>query len=308
MIEKIDFDPVSALFDFINKAKEHLPIILIYILFFFIFTLIARLILIKVEFFIINKTKVRARSPGEYEKRLNTLSGVLNKFVYIIIWACAFMVIVARMGMDTAPLLALTGIFGIAIGFGSQSLVKDIIGGILILLENQIRIGDVSSVNGTRGLVEAINWRTIILRDVAGAVHVFPNGSVTALANLTKEWSAYVFDVGVAYKENVDNVISVITEVGGELEKDNVYGEKIIEPVEVFGLDKFDDSAIIIKGRIKTLPRQQRAVGREFNRRIKIEFDRRGISIPFPHRRLYMGTPSEKLEVLVKKEEKKNGV
>ncbi len=300
MFQISDFDITDDFSDFFNSALNNLPSIITGIIILLLVSFALKLFLWRAEHYIINKTKCRAKSPGEYEKRVNTLTGVFNKFVYIIIWAAGLTIMVARLGMNIAPIVALAGVLGLAVGFGAQSLVQDIINGILILFENQIRVGDVAAINGTRGLVEAINWRTIILRDVQGAVHIFSNGSIKSLSNLTKEWSAVVFDIGVAYKEDVDNVISVIREVAEGLEQDKEFGPKIIEPVEIFGLDKFDDSAIVIKGRIKTLPRQQRPMGREFNRRIKIAFDRKGISIPFPHRRIYLGKPSDPLEVLLK--------
>ncbi len=302
MFQAADFDITDGFNEFLKSAVENLPAVFSTIIILVLITLALKVILRRTEHYLINKTKCRAKSPGEYEKRVNTLTGVLNKFIYIIIWAAGLTIMVARLGMNIAPLVALAGVFGIAIGFGAQSLVQDIINGILILFENQVRVGDVAAINGTRGLVEAINWRTIILRDVQGAVHIFSNGSIKSLSNLTKEWSAFVFDIGVAYKEDVDNVISVIREVADGLEQDEEFGKKIIEPVEVFGLDKFDNSAIVVKGRIKTLPRQQRPVGREFNRRIKIAFDEKGITIPFPHLRIYTGPPSDPLEVLLKDE------
>ncbi|MGM0568859.1 MAG: mechanosensitive ion channel family protein, partial [Elusimicrobiota bacterium] len=241
----------------------------------------------------------------ESEKRVNTITGVLNKVVYILIWAVGFIIILGHLGVSISPILTALGVFGLAFSFGAQSLVKDVISGLFIIIENQVRVGDVAIINGTGGFIEAINLRTIISRDLTGTVHVFPNGSINTMANVTKEWSAHVFDLGVAYKEDVDNVISIIKEVAQGLEKDKEYGDMIIEPIEIFGLDKFGDSAIVIKGRIKTLPLKQWAAAREFNRRIKMEFDRRGISIPFPHRRIYMGPPSDPLEVLLKNKQEK---
>lgn len=298
-----EFNITGDFSGFFREAAENFPAIIAGVAVLIIITIITNIILRVIEHYLIAKMKKRAKSPGEYEKRVNTLSGVFNKFICIFIWAIGMLVVVARLGMDISPFVALAGIVGVAVGFGAQGLVKDIINGVLILIENQIRVGDVASINSTRGLVTAINWRTITLRNLSGAVHVFSNSSINELSNLTKEWSAHVFDIRVAYKENTDNVVSAIRDVAGGLEKDEVYGEKIIEPVEIFGLDKVADSAIVIKGRIKTRPFMHRAIGREFNRRIKIEFDRRGIAIPFPHQRIYMGPPSGPLEVEMKNKE-----
>lgn len=178
-------------------------------------------------------------------------------------------------------------------GFGAQNLVKDVISGFFMILENQVRVGDVAIVNGTGGLVEQINFRTIVLRDLSGVVHIFPNGSVNTLANMTREWSAYVLDIGVAYKENVDRVMDVMRAVGAELRADEKYGALMIEDIEISGVDKFDDSAVVIRARLKTLPIKQWEVGREYRRRLKHAFDREGIEIPFPHRSIYFGEASK---------------
>jgi len=214
-----------------------------------------------------------------------------------VLWLIVGLVLLKEVGVEIAPFLASAGIIGLAVGFGGQNLVRDVISGFFIILENQIRVGDVAIINGTGGLVEEINFRTIILRDLGGVVHIFPNGAVTTLSNLTKEWSAYVFDIGVAYKENTDEVVSILAEVGRKLREDAVFGPMILEEPEIFGVDKLDNSAVVIKGRIKTVPIQQWAVGREFLRRVKQAFDAGGIEIPFPHRTLYFGEASKPFAV-----------
>ncbi|NQT02408.1 MAG: mechanosensitive ion channel family protein, partial [Planctomycetes bacterium] len=165
------------------------------------------------------------------------------------------------------------------------------------ILENQVRVGDVAIVNGTGGLVERVNFRTLVLRDLGGIIHIFPNGTVTTLSNLTNNWSAYVFDIGVAYKENTDKVIEVMNRVGSEMKQDEIVGSFMLEEPEIFGVDKFDNSAVVIKGRIKTKPIRQWQVGREYLRRIKLAFDNAGIEIPFPHQTLYFGEASKPIEV-----------
>ena len=223
---------------------------------------------------------------SEAAKRAETLVRLLRQGVLIMIWVVALLVILNELGVSVGPILASAGVAGLAIGFGAQNLVRDVISGFFLIVEDQVRLGDVAVVNGTGGLVEAINFRTLILRDLAGVVHVFPNGSITTLSNLTKTWSAYVFDIGVAYKENTDRVIEIMRGVAEDLKQDEKFGRMMIDAVEIFGVDKFADSAVIIKGRIKTHPIKQWDVGREFLRRIKLAFDREGIEIPYPHRML----------------------
>jgi small-conductance mechanosensitive channel len=234
---------------------------------------------------------------SESAKRVDTLMRLVRQGVYLVVWITVGMVILKEIGVDIAPILASAGILGLAVGFGAQNLVRDVISGFFFILENQVRVGDVAVVNGTGGLVEKLNFRTIVLRDQAGTVHVFPNGTVTTLSNLTKEWSAYVFEVGVAYKEDTDKVTEIIRSVCDGMRKDETYGSLIIEEPEIFGVDQLGDSAVVIKGRIKTRPIRQWMVGREFLRRVKYAFDEQGIEIPFPHQSLYFGEASKPLAV-----------
>ena len=238
----------------------------------------------------------------ENEKRATTLIGILNGVVIVALWAIFIMIFLKELGVDIAPILAGAGIIGLAVGFGAQELVRDGISGFFLLLENRVRTGDVAIVNGTGGLVENINLRTITLRDLSGVVHTFQNGKIDTLANMTKEWSAMVFDIGIAYKENVDEVIELIKAVGDELQSDEGFKNKFIDPIEIFGLDKFGDSAIIIKARIKTVPSAQWTIGREFNRRLKVAFDDKGIEIPFPHRTIYWGDAIAPLDLRMEAE------
>ncbi|MHB1184045.1 MAG: mechanosensitive ion channel family protein [Desulfobulbia bacterium] len=239
-----------------------------------------------------------AHEPGtEYAKRVETLILLVRQGGIVVLWLVVGLVILKEVGVEIAPILASAGIVGLAVGFGGQNLVRDVISGFFIILEDQIRVGDVAIINGTGGLVEEINFRTIILRDLGGVVHIFPNGAVTSLSNLTKEWSAYVFEIGVAYRENTDAVVTVLEEVGRELKQDPVLGPMILEEPEIFGVDKLDNSAVVIKGRIKTVPIEQWKVGREFLRRVKRAFDARGIEIPFPHQTIYFGEASKPFAV-----------
>lgn len=224
----------------------------------------------------------------EGTKRIDTLTRLLRQGCSIAVTAITVLLLLSEMGVNMGPLLASAGIVGLAVGFGAQSLVRDVISGFFIVLENQVRLGDTAIVNGTTGTVEQINFRTTVLRDVTGTVHVFPNGTITTLANQSKDWSAYVFEIGVAYKEDTDKVIPVIENVGNTLRKDPVYGPMILEPIEVMGVDQLADSAVIIKARIKTIPSKQWDVGRQFWGKLKKAFDAEGIEIPFPHRQVYL--------------------
>jgi small conductance mechanosensitive channel len=239
-------------------------------------------------------------APGATRKRVTTLTGLLLTMGLVAVWAVVVVICLDQIGLDVTPILAGAGIVGLAVGFGAQNLVRDVIGGFFLVLENQVRVGDVAVVNGTGGLVEAITFRTIVLRDLAGVVHVFPNGGITTIANMTKGWSGYVVDVGVAYKEDPDRVVEIMREVAEDLRKDPGLGPSILEPIEIFGVDDFKESEVTIKARLKTVPMQQWGVGREYRRRLKKAFDARGIEIPLPHRSLYMGTASGPLEVMVR--------
>lgn len=247
----------------------------------------------KLEDRLIRRGQAEGEPPSESAKRVETLVRLVRQGSYLTLWITVGLLILKEVGIDVGPVLAGAGIVGLAVGFGAQNLVRDVISGFFFILENQVRVGDVAVVNGTGGVVEQMNFRTIVLRDVSGVVHIFPNGTVTTLSNMTLEWSAYVFDIGVAYKENTDRVVAAIKDVCAGMQQDPAFGPNILEPPEIFGVDRLADSSVTIKGRIKTRPSRQWIVGREFLRRIKIAFDEQGIEIPYPHRTLYFGEPSE---------------
>jgi small conductance mechanosensitive channel len=225
----------------------------------------------------------------EIQKRSDTLKSVTRNLLNITLVVVALLMILKELGVEIGPILAAAGVVGIAVGFGAQELVKDVINGFFILLDDQIRVGDVVQIADKGGLVERVDLRMIILRDLAGNVHFVRNGQINVVTNMTKEYSRYVFDIGVAYREDVDEVIEVAKQVDAELREDPDFKNDILEPLEILGLDKFADSAIIIKARTKTVPIRQWAVGREFNRRLKKRFDELDIEIPFPHVTFYPG-------------------
>jgi len=250
------------------------------------------LILIKVIKVVSNRLSSVFLKKGvdeESEKRAKTLTSVIRNFLVILVLVVAVITIIGQLGIEIAPLLATAGIAGVAIGFAGQSLIKDIINGFFLLLWDQIRVGDYIQISDKRGLVEMINLKMTVLRDFNGNVHYIPNGNIDVVTNMTKDFSRYLFEIGVAYRENVDEVIDVIKEVDKELRNDPDFKEDILEPIEIFGLDKFADSALIIKARTTTKPLKQWRIGREFNRRLKKKFDEEDIEIPFPHTTLYIG-------------------
>jgi moderate conductance mechanosensitive channel len=226
---------------------------------------------------------------AEAKKRADTLSSLILHLVIVVIVAVAVIMILEKLGLEIGPILAAAGVVGLAVGFGAQHLVQDIISGFFILVDNQVRVGDVVQIAGTGGLVEKVNLRMIMLRDLAGNVHYIRNGQIGTVTNMTKDYSQYVFDIGVAYRENYDDVVRLIKEVDVEMRNDAEFKADILEPIEILGLDQFADSAIIIKARTKTKPIRQWTIGREFNRRLKMKFDENNVEIPFPHMTLYAG-------------------
>ena len=221
--------------------------------------------------------------------RARTLLPLLRKAVFVVLATVVTLIVLSEIGVNIAPLLAGAGIVGLAVGFGAQTLVKDIITGLFILMEDTIAVGDVVNVGGHAGLVEAISLRTLSLRDLSGVVHTVPYSQVDTVMNLTKDFSFYVMEIGISYREDTDHVIEVLKQVGAELLNEQKFAIHILEPLEILGVDQFADSAVIIKARIKTKPIKQWFVGREFNRRMKKRFDELGIEIPFPHMTLYFG-------------------
>jgi len=292
----------TILNQFTTWVVNEAPSIIITIVLLFISLKLLKLIIRRLKKILIYRaTKSEKVNTLEAEKRITTLMDILRGIGKIILWSVFLMILLKKFGVDIGPILAGAGILGLAVGFGAQELVRDFISGFFILLENQLRAGDVAIINGTGGLVESIELRTITLRDFSGVVHVFQNGKINSLANMTKEWSAIVFDIGVAYKEDVDQVIQLMKETGEKLLNDPDFKERIKEPIEIFGLDKFGDSAIVIKARLKTIPGDQWAIGREYRKRLKKVFDEKGIEIPFPHTTVYWGEKIDPLELKVNK-------
>jgi small conductance mechanosensitive channel len=224
--------------------------------------------------------------------RSQTLLTIGRNVAFVLIWLTAGMLALSELGVNLAPLLAGAGVIGLAIGFGSQQLVQDVITGFFILLEDTISVGDVADLGGKVGVVEAVTLRIVRLRAYDGQVHTIPYSKISTISNLTKDYSYYVFDISVAYKEDVDRVMRVMSEVGAQMQRERAYRRLIVEPLEIAGVDRFAENAVVVRARMKTRPLQQWTVGREYNRRLKKRFDELGIEIPFPQRTLHVATPA----------------
>lgn len=220
----------------------------------------------------------------EFSKRMATLGSVIANAVAVILYMMAGLMILSELGIDIVPLLTGAGLLGLAFGFGAQNTVRDLIAGFFILMENQYRKGDVIKVAGTSGLVEDINLRRTILRDLDGVVHFIPNGEITSTSNLTLRYSRVNLNIPVSYETNLDKAIKVLNRIGKKIANDKKFGEMIVKAPEVWGVEDFAESSIEIKFVGETKPIKQWDVARELRKRIKIAFDREKIEIPYPHR------------------------
>lgn len=231
----------------------------------------------------------RPQEDSVRSARLETLLPLARKAALVVIVVVVTMTVLSELGVNIGPLLAGAGVVGLAVGFGAQTLVKDIITGAFILIEDSISIDDFVDVGGHEGTVESLSIRTICIRDTEGSVHTVPFSAVTSIINYTRDFGISKIEIGVAYREDIDHVIEVINELGEELLQDPEIGKDILEPLVVQGVQRLDDSAVTIRLKIKTVPGMQWAMRREFFRRVKKRFDERGIEIPFPHRTIYFG-------------------
>jgi small conductance mechanosensitive channel len=263
----------------------------------FILARVLRTLLAQLERVLVRAGERTGALAAVTRSRVATLTSVLRTLALVVLWSVVAVICLSQLGLDVRPILAGAGIVGLAVGFGAQYLVRDVIAGFFLVLEDQVRVGDVAVVNGTGGLVETVTFRTIVLRDLAGTLHIFQNGAVTTLANMTRGWSGYVVDVEVPFREDPDRVMAVMRRVGDELRADPAHGPLILEPIEVFGVDGFKEASIVIKARLKTLPIQQWTVGREYRRRLVQAFAAEGIDNPA--RVLQVGEAGKPLAVLL---------
>jgi len=228
----------------------------------------------------------------ERRKRAQTLGATFRRFLTALIWSTATLVILRELDVDITPVLTGAGILGLALGFGAQTLVKDMIAGIFVIAEDQVRVGDAAIINGVEGTVEEINLRTIVLRNVEGVVYTIANGDIRTLANRSKEFAYYVMTLAIDYDDESDEVVEVAKAAAAALQEDPAFGPHILEPLEVFGMEDFNSTQVTLRFRIKTLPLKQGEVGRELRRRIKRELKARGIKLP-----------AQKLEVTLRQPE-----
>ncbi len=222
-------------------------------------------------------------------KRAETLGQVFGHVSTLVILLITGMLVLGEMGISIAPILAAAGVVGLAVGFGAQTLIKDYFNGFFLLIEDQIRHGEVVEIGDKKGQVEEVTLRHVRLRDFEGSVHFIPNSSISTVTNKSRDFSYAVIDVGVAYRENVDEIYELMRKVGSEMRTSPTLKDKITEDMEIAGIDNLADSAVIIRCRFKVLPLEQWGVRREFLYRIKNAFDAAGIEIPYPHLTLYAG-------------------
>lgn len=242
-------------------------------------TRISRRMLSRLRVYAIQAMARRGETPEtEVKKRAATIVSTLSKLATIVIWLVALVMALNEMTFNIQPVLAGLGVAGLAVGLGAQTLIKDWLGGLLILLEDQIRIGDAVVINGINGTVEEINLRTTVLRGDNGAVHVISNGLINTLSNTTREYAYYLFEATIAYGSDVDRALKIIADAGAGLKEDPVYGPMILTPMEVMGVDKLGERGLVIRARVRTLASRQDRVGWELNRRVSEAFSASGIN------------------------------
>jgi small-conductance mechanosensitive channel len=254
-----------------------------------LFIAVASVVLVRLLSLLVNRfLRLVANGGGEAvterEKRARTLASLLRTLGTFFILLAAVLMALREIGLDITPLLAGAGVAGLAIGLGAQSLIKDVIAGFFILLEDQFHVGDVIQAAGVSGQVEQLSLRLTTVRDLRGTVHFIPNGEIKVVSNLTKEWSQVVLEVGIGYEENVDRVLGILAEVGQGLAVDESFGKLVMEPPQVLGVEALGESQVTIRLVLKTLPSKQWEVARELRRRVKVRFDRERIAVPYPHR------------------------
>ncbi len=260
----------------VNAVQGLIRITLIIVLA-YVATQLLRAGLNRLEGFLIAATARREDTALATTKRIKTLSSVIWTLSAGLLWFLVALIVLSQIGVNIGPILAGAGVIGLAVGFGAQHLVRDLVSGCFLLIENQIRVGDIAIVNNITGVVEGVTFRTVILRDQAGVVHVFPNGAITTLANATMDWSAAVVDIILPVRIDVDKVMEIMRRAGDEMKAEKEFASVILEPLEVFGIENFTDTIVTIRARFKTLPAEQYAVGREFRRRVKYAVQAAGL-------------------------------
>lgn len=269
--------------ELLGVAKSSGRILLILILAWITLAVVRRAIRVLRQYLSRNFTDI------EDVKRAETLGRVFRYIAAVVVAVIAGTLVLGELGISVAPILGAAGVVGVAVGFGAQSLIKDYFNGFFLLLENQMRNGDVIEAGGKAGLVEDITLRYTRMRDYDGNVHFVPNGLITTVSNMSRGFAQSVIDVGIAYREDVDEVFALMRQAGVALRGDPVMGPKILEDLEIAGVEKWDDSAVVLRCRFKVKPLEQWTIRREYLWRLKRVFDEHGVEIPFPHVTLYAG-------------------
>ncbi|MDD2684975.1 MAG: mechanosensitive ion channel family protein [Gallionella sp.] len=280
---------IDSILDHLHLSKDLLHIVVILTLAWFLLALSRKLIRLFRDYM-----NTRADSAEEI-RRIETLARVIRYVSTVVISLVAGMLALSELGISIAPILGAAGVVGLAVGFGAQSLIKDYFNGFFLLLENQIRQGDVVEVCGKTGTVEDITLRYVCLRDIEGSVHYIPNGQILLVTNKSRDYAYALIDVSVAYRENIDEVYTIIKKVGSAMRADVVIGAKILEDIEVQGVQDWGDSAVIVRCRFKTIALEQWDVRRTFLGQLKQAFDAQGIEIPYPHLTIYAGQDKQGL-------------
>ncbi len=273
----------NSVFDYLNFSRELMHVLVILVLAWAFLIVTRKLIRIFRDFM-----NARATS-AEDKRRIETMARVIRYLDNMVVLLVAVMLALNEFGISIVPILGAAGVVGLAVGFGAQSLIKDYFNGMFLLLENQINQGDVVEVCGKTGIVENITLRYVGLRDYEGNFHFIPNGLITTVTNKSRGYAYAVIDVSIAYRENTDEVCAVISEVAKELRADINFSDKLLDDIEIAGVQDWGDSAVILRCRFKTVALEQWGIRREFLRRLKAAFDARGIEIPYPHLTIYAG-------------------
>jgi small-conductance mechanosensitive channel len=277
------FDFNFGLSAIVNGAIQAIIILLIA----FIIVIVARRVIPKLIGARI--PKIREETPDQLAVRSQTLSRIVVQVVSVLIWVLAIVMILSQLGIEIAPLLAGIGVAALALGFAAQNIIRDYLHGFFIIMEDWYRAGEVAVIQGTGGLVENITLRRTVLRDLNGTLHIFPNSRVEQASNMTRDWSRVNLDVTVAYKENLDNVIKVINEVGQGMKDDPNWGQDLLTAPAVTRVNNLGDHGVEIKILADTKPIKQWGLMGELRKRLKDRFDEAGIEIPWPHTKVYFG-------------------
>lgn len=269
--------------DFLHAALINLFVLAIYV--------VVTAALIRGVNSVVDKMFMRllnARKDHDYKKQVATIKNLVKSLANGVVVIIIILNFLARYNIDIRPLLTAAGVVGVAVGFASRRFVEDVIMGIFILLEGQLRVGDVVTIDNFSGTVESVNLKMVIIRNMKGHVHYIRNGMINVVTNMTRGFACPLFDIGVAYNSDLNKVMAVMRSVAEDMRRDEQYSKYILEDMVILGVDKFEDSAIVVRATIKTNPVYQWFIAREYNKKLKEAFDKEGIEIPFPQRDVHL--------------------